>query len=190
MFGTESGDRGEVHAHKDTTCFSLVWVLQRPPARTLQNAIIDSQQVEKKEGRKQTEILLKKDFDVEVGLEYITVDAANTVYDSRENCNAIVETATNTMIAGGSNSSFPASVTKLAAYCFIGNKKLTSIHLPASVKSIGSYCFSGCPALESITVDAANTLYDSRENCNAIIETAGNKMRLGCKNTVIPASVT
>ncbi|MDD6076468.1 MAG: hypothetical protein PUB84_06990, partial [Bacteroidales bacterium] len=48
--------------------FSLVWVLQRPPARTLQNAIIDSQQVEKKEGRKQTEILLKKDFDVEVGL--------------------------------------------------------------------------------------------------------------------------
>ncbi|MDD6555395.1 MAG: hypothetical protein PUF27_07245, partial [Bacteroidales bacterium] len=47
---------------------SLVWVLQRPPARTLQNAIIDSQQVEKKEGRKQTEILLKKDFDVEVGL--------------------------------------------------------------------------------------------------------------------------
>ena len=68
MFGTESGDRGEVHAHKDTTCFSLVWVLQRPPARTLQNAIIDSQQVEKKEGRKQTEILLKKDFDVEVGL--------------------------------------------------------------------------------------------------------------------------
>ena len=70
MFGTESGDRGEVHAHKDTTCFSLVWVLQRPPARTLQNAIIDSQQVEKKEGRKQTEILLKKDFDVEVGLEH------------------------------------------------------------------------------------------------------------------------
>ena len=69
MFGTESGDRGEVHAHKDTTCFSLVWVLQRPPARTLQNAIIDSQQVEKKEGRKQTEILLKKDFDVEVGQE-------------------------------------------------------------------------------------------------------------------------
>ena len=68
MVGTESGDRGEVHAHKDTTCFSLVWVLQRPPARTLQNAIIDSQQVEKKEGRKQTEILLKKDFDVEVGL--------------------------------------------------------------------------------------------------------------------------
>ncbi|MEE1270651.1 MAG: hypothetical protein U0K28_06495, partial [Prevotellamassilia sp.] len=40
-----------------------------PPARTLQNAIIDSQQVEKKEGRKQTEILLKKDFDVEVGLK-------------------------------------------------------------------------------------------------------------------------
>ena len=68
MFGTESGDGGEVHARKCTTCFSLVWVLQRPPARPLQNAIIDIQQVEKIEGRKQTENLLKKVFDVEVGL--------------------------------------------------------------------------------------------------------------------------
>ena len=67
MFGTESGDRGEVHAHKGTTCFSLVWVLQRPPARILQSVIIDSQQVEKIEGRKQTENLLEKVFDVEVG---------------------------------------------------------------------------------------------------------------------------
>ena len=56
-FGTESGDGGEVHAHKGTTCFSLVWVLQRPPARTLQNVIIDIQQVEKIEGRKPTENL-------------------------------------------------------------------------------------------------------------------------------------
>lgn len=80
MFGTESGDRGEVHAHKDTTCFSLVWVLQRPPARTLQNAIIDSQQVEKKEGRKQTEILLKKDFDVEVGIDAPWEDVTKLKY--------------------------------------------------------------------------------------------------------------
>ena len=51
MFGTESGDGGEVHARKGTTCFSLVWVLQRPPARPLQNAIIDIQQVEKQQKR-------------------------------------------------------------------------------------------------------------------------------------------
>jgi len=58
------------------------------------------------------------------------------------------------------------------------------------VQSIGQYAFYGCNALSSLTVSANNPKYDSRENCNAIIETATNTLVIGCKNSVIPNSVT
>ena len=71
-------------------------------------------------------------------------------------------------------------------YC----EKLESITIPSSVTSIGEYAFSDCPLLASISVDEDNTVYDSRNNCNAIIETATNTLIGGCSNTVIPSSVT
>ena len=67
---------------------------------------------------------------------------------------------------------------------------LTSIAIPASVESIGSLAFMGCTSLETITVDAGNTVYDSRGNCNAIIETTSNTLVIGCKGTTIPNTVT
>ena len=71
-------------------------------------------------------------------------------------------------------------------YC----EKLASITIPSSVTSIGEYAFGDCPLLASISVDAGNTVYDSRNNCNAIIETATNTLISGCSNTVIPSTVT
>ena len=44
--------------------------------------------------------------------------------------------------------------------------------------------------MTSIEVNSGNKVYDSRNNCNAIIETATNKLILGCKSTIIPNSVT
>lgn len=67
---------------------------------------------------------------------------------------------------------------------------LTSITIPASVTKIGSSAFNGCTSLTSIVVSEGNTTYDSRNNCNAIIETESNCLISGCKNTVIPDSVT
>ena len=84
----------------------------------------------------------------------------------------------------------PSSVTSLGDRCFNGCKSLTSIDIPSSVTSLGLSCFRGCSSLESITVDKNNKVYDSRENCNAIIETSTNEMIQGCKTTVIPSSVT
>ncbi len=55
---------------------------------------------------------------------------------------------------------------------------------------MGNYVFRECSALREIVVDEANTVYDSRDNCNAIIETATNKLILGCVNTKIPNTVT
>ena len=216
-----------------------------------------------------------------IGLETIVVNSGNTLYDSREGCNAIVETASNTLIVGCKKTIIPNSVTSIGDYAFYWCKGLTSIIIPNSVTSIGNqafsrcsgltsvtignsvtsigdwafygcsgltsieipncvtsiglsafaYCsdltsiiipnsvtsignsafawctglpsiiipnsvtsignqaFSGCSGLESIIVSSGNTIYDSREGCNAIIETASNKLIRGCKNTIIPNSV-
>ena len=86
--------------------------------------------------------------------------------------------------------SIPNSVTEIGGYAFQYCTGLTSITIPNSVTSIGSQAFEGCSGLESIIVEAGNTKYDSRDNCNAIIETSSNTLITGCKNTIIPNSVT
>jgi hypothetical protein len=66
---------------------------------------------------------------------------------------------------------------------------LTSIVIGNSVTSIGEHAFNDCTGLESIKVESGNTVYDSRENCNAIIETETDCMFVYCKNTVVPFSI-
>ena len=84
----------------------------------------------------------------------------------------------------------PDSVTSIDYYAFGGCTSLASVTIPDSVTSIGAGAFKGCAGLESLTVDTNNTVYDSRNNCNAVIETGSNTLIAGCKNTVIPNDVT
>ena len=84
----------------------------------------------------------------------------------------------------------PNSVTSIGSSAFYGCSSLTSITIPNSVTSIGYNAFYGCSALTSMVVESGNTTYDSRENCNAIIESSTNTLIVGCQNTVIPNSVT
>ena len=84
----------------------------------------------------------------------------------------------------------PNSVTSIGDYAFYDCSKLTSMTIPNSVTSIGEYAFSGCESLTSMVVASGNSTYDSRDNCNAIIETATNTLIAGCQNTTIPNSVT
>ena len=83
-------------------------------------------------------------------LTSIIVEKDNPKYDSRDNCNAIIETKSNTLIAGCNNTVIPSSVTSIGDYAFFGSD-LTSITIPNSVKSIGDYAFGGCSDLTSIT---------------------------------------
>ena len=147
------------------------------------------------------------------GLNSIEIDNGNAKYDSRNGCNAIIETASNTLIAGCKNTTIPNTVTSLGRYAFYGCSGLTSIAIPNSVisiansvfngcsgltsitipnsvTSIGNSAFSGCSGLTSIKVESGNMKYDSRDGCNAIIVTSTNNLIAGCKNTVIPNTVT
>lgn len=169
----------------------------------------------------------------------ITVDKDNEVYDSREDCNAIIDTARNELMCGCLTTMIPSSVTTIGLRAFAdirglerielpsglktilsaafegchslrsivipdgveyiqGNAfkdclSIKSVKIPASVKMIGrggSYnSFKGCTSLVSIVVEEGNKIYDSRNNCNAIIETAANKLVQGCTTTTIPESV-
>ena len=82
------------------------------------------------------------------------------------------------------------SVTRIGEDAFAGCSRLTSITIPNSVTSIGDGAFYHCKDLTSIIVEDANSKYDSRDNCNAIIETATNTLIAGCQNTIILNSVT
>ena len=83
----------------------------------------------------------------------------------------------------------PNSVTSIGEWAFYDCSGLTSIEIPNSVTSIGERIFSGC-SLTSIIVSTGNTVYDSRNNCNAIIKTKSKSLIAGCKNTIIPNTIT
>ena len=146
------------------------------------------------------------------GIDQITVDAGNPVYDSRNNCNGIIETATNTLISACKSTVIPNTVVSIGYYAFAGCDmtsisipnsvsnidffafshcpNLTSIVIPSSVTTIGGALFNACDNLEQIIVESGNPVYDSRDNSNAIIESSTNVLISGCMNTVIPNTVT
>ena len=83
----------------------------------------------------------------------------------------------------------PNSVTTIGDLAFHACSGLTSVTIPNSVTSLGERPFSNCSGLASIVIEEGNSKYDSRNNCNAIIETATNILLFGIKNTIIPDDV-
>ena len=92
--------------------------------------------------------------------------------------------------SGLTSVTIPNSVTSIGNHAFSRCSGLTSVNIPPSVTSIGLYAFGGCTSIVSTVVESGNTVYDSRDNCNAIIQTQDNTLIAGCKNTIIPNSVT
>ena len=86
--------------------------------------------------------------------------------------------------------SIPEGVASICSSAFHDCKALKSVTIPKSVTSIGYEPFMNCADLMSIKVTSGNPKYDSRSNCNAIIETATNTLLYGCRKTIIPDSVT
>ena len=133
----------------------------------------------------------------------MVVASGNTVYDSRENCNAIIETSTNRLIAGCKNTVIPESVTSIGDYAFYGCSGLTSITIPEGVTSIGGSAFYGCSGLTSITIPEGVTSIENFTfyNCSSLtsitipegVTSFGRHAFLGCSSLAsitIPESVT
>ena len=83
-----------------------------------------------------------------------------------------------------------SKLTTIDAYAFEDCDSLVSVFIPSSVEKIEIMAFSGISNLSSLVVDEKNKFYDSRNNCNAIIETISNKLISGCGTTVIPEGIT
>lgn len=83
----------------------------------------------------------------------------------------------------------PSKLETIGDGAFEGFSGITSIVIPASVTSIGKDAFASCSALVNISVESGNTVYDSRNNCNALIESSTNTLLAGSSNTVIPDDI-
>ena len=86
------------------------------------------------------------------GFDHIIVESGNTVYDSRGDCNAVIQTATNNLVFGCKNTVIPNSVTSIGKEAFKKCEKLTTVNIPNSVTSIGEQAFDGCSNLMSLSI--------------------------------------
>ena len=91
------------------------------------------------------------------GLTTITVDTANTVYSNPAGSNAIIETATNTLVSACQNTIIPSSVKIIGYSAFENSSNMSSIDIPASVDSIGPDAFYNCTGLTDMTVHWTTT---------------------------------
>ena len=91
------------------------------------------------------------------GLESIKVDADNSIYNSRNNCNALIETSTNTLLVGCKNTVIPSSVKVIAEGAFRGCAKLRRIEIPEGITTIGASAFRGCTGLTSVKLPSTIT---------------------------------
>lgn len=149
------------------------------------------------------ETIGKRAFSGCKGLTSIAVSPDNITLDCRENCNAIIESETNKLILGCSNTTIPNSVTCIGDYAFYMCTGLTSIQIPASVKSIGEYAFYGCCELSAFEIpngirEIKNCTFQRCSNLESIIlpksiSTIGDSSFEGCIRLAsldIPSSVS
>ena len=89
-------------------------------------------------------------------LRSIVVEEGNSVYDSRDNCNAIIKTESNILIQGCISTIIPSSVVSIGSRAFC-RSNIASISIPNSVTSIGVGAFSDCSNLTTITLSSSLT---------------------------------
>ena len=90
-------------------------------------------------------------------LKEIRVAADNPNYDSRNDCNCIINTSENKLISGCYNSTIPNTIKSIADGAFYGCSRLTSINIPVGVTSIDEEAFHSCASLNSIVLPKSIT---------------------------------
>ena len=137
------------------------------------------------------------------GLTSIIVEAGNTHYDSRDSCNAIIQTDLGLLIQGCQSTVIPEGITAIGNDAFRGCSGLTSVTIPNSVTSIGYSAFDGCNSLTSVTIPNSVTSIGSSAfyGCSGLtsvtipnsVTSIGYETFYGCSgltSVTIPNSVT
>lgn len=117
-------------------------------------------------------------------LEHLAVDEKNEFFDSREGCNAIIKTHTNTLYVACKSTVIPDDVKVIASHAFMSlifapvPEEPLELVIPKSVEVIESQAFAGCRSFKKITFS---------EGLKSIGYWAFNATLL--ESVVIPASV-
>ena len=121
------------------------------------------------------------------GLTSITVEYGNSTYHSDGNC--LIETASQTLIAGCKNSVIPndGSVTIIGSRAFSVCIDLLSVIIPDSVISIGDYAFSFCNGLTSIDYQGTMAQWRAISKGNGWAQNTGN-FTITCTDGVLDKS--
>lgn len=95
------------------------------------------------------------------GLTSIKVDKDNTHYDARDGCNAIIDTHTNTLIAGCRNTIIPTTATAIGKQAFAHCASLKTLTVPGSVTTIANGAYYECTGLTTAVIgNAVTTIAD------------------------------
>ena len=128
----------------------------------------------------------------------ITIEEAAFAYCSGFTGDLVIPNSVNTIEASAFHTCYGfdgtlilgSGVTSIGAWAFNSCDGLTGVlNIPSNVAAIGEDAFVYCK-FDGIVVDPENLIFDSRNDCNAIVETSTNELLTGCKNTVIPNTVT
>jgi len=125
-------------------------------------------------------------------LTSIRIDSLNANYDSRENCNAIIESKTGNLIAGCSSTVIPYDITVIGKDAFWGIKTIEAIEIPEGVKEIADSAFYACKNLRTVTIAGSVDVIgvSAFEECNGLstvclsqgLKRVGNRAFKNCRS--------
>lgn len=115
-------------------------------------------------------------------LSAITVDSSNSVFDSRNNCNAVIETATNKLVCGCNRTVIPNDVTIIGSNAFSNCVAFVDFVVPSSIVEIKSGAFEQCYNIESVTIPASVTTIGDQ-----VFSRCTNLSIIRCLSTTAPA---
>lgn len=118
-----------------------------------------------------------------ISLQKISVDSANETFDSRNNCNAVIDTEQNKLVAGCKGTVIVDGIKSIGSRAFY-KSGITSVHIPSSIEFIEPAAFKDCEYCMSITVEENNRTYKSAGS-NSVVEKATNELVLACTTTKI-----